>query len=36
MSRVPQIIEAARILSHHLQQAGVAHAFHGGFLATLL
>ncbi|KAF8329420.1 uncharacterized protein EI90DRAFT_1391998 [Cantharellus anzutake] len=36
MSRRHQIFQAARILSHRLGQAEVAHAFHGGFLATLL
>ncbi|KAF8316617.1 hypothetical protein DL93DRAFT_746426 [Clavulina sp. PMI_390] len=36
MPRIPQMFEAATVLSHHLHSAGIAHAFHGGFLAVLL
>jgi len=36
MARVPQMFEAAMVLSKHLTAAGIGHAFHGGFLAVLL
>ncbi|KAF9515127.1 hypothetical protein BS47DRAFT_1294320 [Hydnum rufescens UP504] len=36
MTRIPQMFEAAVVLSRLLRRAGINHAFHGGFLAVLL